>query len=100
VKLATVTVFASMNNIDWRANARLISAAPDLDAAAGLAITALAFAAETDQRAGDELGLAQTLAAKNALIAAQDKVRGRLPEMRDVTPRKSSDGELISGQGE
>lgn len=56
-------------------DARLIAAAPELDVAAGLAITALAFAAESYQRAGDELAFAQTMSAKNALIAAQKKAR-------------------------
>lgn len=48
--------------------------------------TALAFAAETYQRMGDELGYAQTVHAKEALIAAQNKARGKEIEMRDVTP--------------
>lgn len=73
--------------IEALANARLLAAAWDLDAAAGPAITALSFAVETYQRAGDAIALAQTLAAKEALIAAQNKARGREPQMRDVTPR-------------
>lgn len=69
------------------ANARLIAAAPDYDIAAGLAITALAFEQERAQRAGDELAFRQITTAKNALIAAQNKARGRdQPPMRDVTP--------------
>lgn len=72
------------------ADAHLYAAAPDLNAAAALAITALAFAQETYQRAGDAVALAQTTAAKNALIAAQDKARGREPQMRDVTPKRAA----------
>jgi hypothetical protein len=76
------------HSTEQRANARLIAAAPDYDAAAGLAITALAFAAETYQRAGDAVALAQTMQAKEALIAAQNKARGRnQTTMRNVTPR-------------
>lgn len=67
---------------EWQANARLIAAAPDLDAAAGFAITALAFAQETYDH------YAQTTAAKKALIAAQNKARGHEPAMRDVTPKR------------
>ena len=70
----------------WEADCRLIAAAPDYDAAAGLAITALAFEQERAQRAGDELAYRQITTAKNALIAAQNKARGEQPEMRDVTP--------------
>jgi hypothetical protein len=77
-----------------QANAHLLAAAWSLDAAAALAITALAFAAETYQRAGDAVALAQTLGAKEALIAAQNKARGREPEMRDVTPRRSCDAAI------
>ncbi len=59
----------------------------DLYDAAGAAITALAFAAETYWHIGDAVAFAQTMAAKNALIAAQDMSRGRdIPVMKDVTP--------------
>jgi hypothetical protein len=75
--------------IEALANARLLAAAPEFDAAAGLAITALSFAVETYQRANDAVALAQTLAAKEALIAAQNKARGREPQMRDVTPSRT-----------
>lgn len=72
-------------------NARFIAATHDLDAAAGLAITALAFAQETYQRDGYTSAFAQTTAAKEALIAAQNKARGPEPKMRDVTPVKGRD---------
>jgi len=77
---------------ECEANARLIAAAPDLDAAAGLAITALAFEQEKAIEREDPIAYAQITGAKNALIAAQDKVRGRntLPEMLDITPRRAA----------
>ncbi len=75
---------------ETEANANLIAAAPDLDAAASLAITALAFAQERYARDGDELAFAQTTQAKDALVAAQNKARGREPKMRDVTPPTSN----------
>lgn len=78
------------------ANARLIAAAPDYDAAAGLAITALAFEQERAHRAGDELAYRQITTAKNALIAAQNKARGRgQPAMRDVTPAGIAKAERV-----
>jgi hypothetical protein len=72
------------------ANARLIAAAPELDAAAGLAITALSFEQEKAQREGDTFALAQITHAKNALIAAQDKARGRDRPMLDITPDRAA----------
>lgn len=72
------------------ANARLIAAAPDLDAAAGSAITALAFEQERAHKNGDTLAHAQITAAKEGLIAAQDKVRGRNPKIIDVTPHRAA----------
>lgn len=71
-------------------HARLIAAAPELDAAAGPAITALAFAQEDAQRRGDAVAFAQYTAAKDALIAAQNRVRGRGPKMTDITPRRAA----------
>lgn len=71
---------------DDDANANLIMAAPDLDFAAGLAITALGFEQERAARENDGVALAQITTAKNALIAAQNKARGRERQMLDVTP--------------
>jgi hypothetical protein len=50
--------------------------------AAGVAFTALSFAEETYRNAGDGVALAQTTAAKNALIEALSAPR----PMRDITP--------------
>src|SRR5690242_18202712 len=70
--------------------ARLIAAAPDYDDVAGPAITALAFAQEDAQRRGDAIAFAQYTAAKDGLIAAQSKARGREPEMLDITPSRAA----------
>lgn len=80
---------------EGRANAHLIAAAPELDAAAGMAITALSFAAERYQQDGDAIAFAQTIAAKEALIAAQNKALGVRPQMRDVTPQRKATSRLL-----
>lgn len=71
-------------------NARLIAAAPELDAAAGPAITALSFAQERAFNERDTVAYDQITAAKDALIAAQDKARGRDSKMVDVTPPRAA----------
>lgn len=90
VRLATIIQHSSMNGIDSVAVARLMVSARELDAAAGIAITALAFAQEDAQRRGDAVAYAQNTAAKEALIAAQNKARGRGLEMTDVTPQRAA----------
>ena len=89
-QLARVSVQDDLE--EREANAHLIAAATDLDAAAGIAITALSFEQENAISRQDPIAFAQITSAKNALIAAQNKARGReaIPEMLDITPARAA----------
>ena len=73
------------------ANARLFAAAPDYAAASSLAIAALSFALEQAIRENDFVAILQYSAAKDALIAADNKRTGRgQTVMKDVTPTRAA----------